>query len=132
MDSNLKNNPQAAVQVLAHEVGHATFKGNIDYSSKTNFLNCMLDDEGAAALNNIKVQREIKANGGPDIGLAGNPTNHAKYNAAYDQFLLDGDAAKAHRTMGSIFGNGEITSTTGQSYNNYYGNWYDQTFGSGK
>ena len=85
-------------------------------------------DEGAATLNNIKVQREITANGGPDIGVAGNGANHAAYNKAYDQFLKDGNAAAARQSIGSVFGKGEITSTTKQSYANYYGGWYDKAY----
>lgn len=128
IDSNLKSDPKAATQTLAHEVGHATYPYKADVSSKKAYVDGTLADEGAATMNNIKVQREIKANGGPDIGIAGNSANHAAYNKAYDQFEKDGDAAKARSTMGGIFGNGEKTSTTGQSYADYYGGWYDKTY----
>jgi type VI secretion system secreted protein VgrG len=51
----------------------------------------MLADEGAATLNNIKVQREIKnsdgKNGGEDIGIAGNSANAPKYEKAYEDYL---------------------------------------------
>lgn len=128
IDSNLKSNPTAATQTLAHEVGHATYPYKADVSSKAAYVNGTLADEGAATMNNIKVQREILAKGGPDIGIAGNSANHAAYNKAYDAFLKDGDAAKARQSMGSIFGTGEKTSTTGQTYADYYGGWYDKTY----
>jgi hypothetical protein len=46
-----------------------------DYSSKAAYVNGTLADEGAATMKNIEVQREIKANGGPNIEIAGNPAN---------------------------------------------------------
>lgn len=128
LDPNLKQNPKALVQTLAHEVGHAKHPKAIDTRSRQEFLNSMLDDEGAATLMNIQVQREIKANGGPDIGIAGNTGNHAKYNAIYDTYQRTGDRAKAIRDIGQVFGQGEKTSTTGQAYEQYYGGWYDQHY----
>jgi type VI secretion system secreted protein VgrG len=128
IDGNYRNNPNGATQTLAHEVGHATYNYTPDYSSKAAFVNGTLADEGAATMNNIAVQREIKAAGGPDIGIAGNPANQAAYNTAYDQFKTDGDAAKARDSIGAIFGNGEKTSTTNQSYSDYYGGWYDTNY----
>lgn len=79
-------------------------------------------------MNNIKVQREILSNGGPDIGVAGNSANHAAYNAAYNQYIKDGNASAAQQAIGAKFGTGEITSNTGQSYADYYGGWYDKTY----
>jgi type VI secretion system secreted protein VgrG len=130
IDGADQDNPERAIQNLAHEVGHATNPFKPDYSSREAYLKSTLGDEGAATLNNIKVQREILANKGPDIGIAGNAANHAKYNEAYDQFLEDGDATKARNAVGKIFGNGEKTSNTGQSYADYYGGWYDKIMAS--
>jgi type VI secretion system secreted protein VgrG len=132
IDGNEKGNPTAVTQSLAHEVGHATYPYKPDVSSKDAYVKGALADEGAATLNNIKVQREILANGGPDIGIAGNPANQAGYNAAYDQYLKDGDAKKARDAMGATFGTGEITSNTHQPYADYYGDWYDKTYGGKK
>ncbi|MCL9859050.1 type VI secretion system tip protein VgrG, partial [Ralstonia solanacearum] len=94
----------------------------------TSLISDSLADEGAATLNNIKVQREITANGGTDIGIAGNSTNHAVYNKAYDQFLKDSNADAARQAIGAQFGKGEITSNTHQPYAEYYGSWYDKSF----
>jgi hypothetical protein len=125
-------NPDAAgiVQTLAHEVGHATYTGTVDTSSREAYIASMLANEGAATLNNIKVQREILANGGPDIGIAGQSANHAGYNAAYDDFLKTGDLDAARAAIGAIFGYGETTSNTGQTYHDYYGSAYDKHYGS--
>ena len=128
LDGNLKGNPSEATQVLAHEVGHATYPYKQDYSSKAAYVNGTLADEGAATLNNIKVQREIIANGGPNIGIAGNSANHANYNKIYDQYLADKNTPAARSAIGSVFGAGETTSTTGQPYADYYGGWYDKNF----
>lgn len=128
IDGNLKGHPNEATQVLAHEVGHATYDFKPDTSSRAAYLDSTLSDEGAATMSNIRAQREIKAAGGPDIGIAGNSANHATYNAAYDQYQKDGDAKKARSAIGAAFGNGEKTSTTGQTYTDYYGGWYDTNF----
>ncbi|WP_369678973.1 hypothetical protein [Burkholderia ubonensis] len=128
----LRITPVTATQTLAHEVGHATYPLREDCSSKAAYVNSTLEDEGAATINNIKVRREVLANGGQDIGIAGNSTNHASYNKAYDQFLLDGDADAARRAIGEQIGEGELTSNTRQPYAEYYGNWYDANCPSAK
>ena len=114
--------------MLAHEVGHATYPYKKDISSKASYVKGSLADEGAATLNNIKVQSEIIANGGPDIGIAGNGSNHTAYNAAYDKLLKDGNADAARQAIGAQFGKGEITSNTNQPYADYYGGWYDSAY----
>lgn len=129
IDRNEAGKPGELVQSLAHEVGHARYHGKVDTSSKAAFLRSTLADEGAATLSNIRAQREILRHGGEDIGIAGNPANAKAYNAAYDQYRKDGNAAKAHDRIGTIYGNGEHTSTTGQSYNDYYGSFYDKHYG---
>ena len=126
LDGNLKNTPETATQILAHEVGHARYAYTPDFSSRSAYVNGALADEGAATLKNIQARREIIANGGPDIGIAGNSANHASYNNAYEQYLKDGNVAAAHQSIGATFGKGETTSTTGQTYADYYGGWYDK------
>lgn len=129
LDKSLKTDSKRQVQTLAHEVGHAQYAGRPDASSRRTYIDSNLQDEGAATLNNIKVQREIKAAGGEDIGIAGNPANATKYNDAYDASLKDSDAVKAQKAMGAVFGDGETTSTTGQTYKDYYGSAYDTIYG---
>jgi type VI secretion system secreted protein VgrG len=129
VDKNELGNPNAVVQSLSHESGHALYEPNIDFSSRDAYLNSTLSDEGAATLNNIRVQREIIANKGGDIGIAGNPANQTQYNRIYDS--LERGAIKeseARTQIGRIFGKGEQTSTTGQYYEDYYGGWYDKNY----
>jgi type VI secretion system secreted protein VgrG len=132
VDPNDKDNPGKIVQTVSHEAGHALYKAKPDASSRDAYLNSNLADEGAATMNNVTVQREINANGGPDIGIAGNPANAPKYNAIMDQYAKDGDADKARNDIGRVFGKGERTSNTGQTYEDYYGGYYDKHFGKGK
>ncbi|HBL4907175.1 type VI secretion system Vgr family protein [Enterobacter hormaechei] len=129
VDKNELGNPNAVVQSLSHESGHALYEPNIDFSSRDAYLNSTLSDEGAATLNNIRVQREIIANKGGDIGIAGNPANQTQYNRIYDSFERGAIKESEARTqIGRIFGKGEQTSTTGQYYEDYYGGWYDKNY----
>lgn len=125
LDGALGADPMQATQVLSHEVGHACYPYQADMSSRAAYVNGALADEGAATMKNIQVQREIIANGGPDIGLAGNAANHAGYNNAFDQYQRTNDAAQARAEIGRLFGNGERTSTTGQTYAEYYGSFFN-------
>lgn len=128
VDMNEKGHTADVVQSLSHEVGHAKYPYVADYSSKGAYVTGTLADEGAATMNNIRVQREVLANGGPDIGMPGDAANHADYIKAYDQYLKDGNADACRQAIGNKFGAGEVTSTTGQPYADYYGSWYDKTF----
>lgn len=131
LDSSLKNDPTQAVQVLSHEVGHATYPYKADYNNLDKYVNGALADEGAATMKNIQVQREILVNGGPNIGIAGNAANHAQYNSIYDAALKSGDVAGARAQIGEIFRNGEIASigrAGKKAYGSYYGDWYKEAF----
>ncbi len=112
-----------AVSVLSHEVGHAKFTPALDYSSREAYLKSTLADEGEAVLRNIEARNEILKNSGHDVGVNGTQT--AEYSKVYEQYLVDGDRAAARDKIGDIFGSKEKTSTTGQSYNDYYGGFYD-------
>lgn len=125
IDQNKVGDPAAVVQTLAHEAGHARYVGKVDGSSREAYIKSNLRDEGAATLANIRAQREIKAGGGADIGIAGNAANQPAYNKAYDAYVKDQDLAKARDAIGTIYGDGEKTSNTNQTYRTYYGAAYD-------
>ncbi|WP_375401826.1 hypothetical protein [uncultured Sphingomonas sp.] len=125
VDRNQIGKPAAAVQTLAHEAGHARYVAKADGSSREAYIKSNLRDEGAATLSNIRAQREIKASGGADIGIAGSTANQAAYNKAYDAYAKDNNLAKVRDAIGTIYGNGERTSNTGQAYRDYYGSAYD-------
>jgi type VI secretion system secreted protein VgrG len=115
------------VQTLAHEAGHAVYPVAQDHSSRENFIKSQLLDEGGATLNNIKIQREILANGGSDIDVAaGSDQTATAYNRIYDE-MISGDISRknAMKTIGDIIGKDEIASGTDQKYYEYYGLQYD-------
>lgn len=126
LDPKLKDHPLLATSVLAHEVGHAKYPYVPDYSSKNAYVQGALADEGAAAIKNIQVQREIIKAGGPDIGIAGHHKNHATYNKVFDQYMKDGDFGIASKKIGAVFEHGELASTSGETYGQYYGRWFDE------
>jgi hypothetical protein len=116
-------------QTVAHEVGHALYGDRTDVSSHEAAVNSMLANEGAATLNNIKMQRWILSQGGPDIGIAGTQTS--AYDIVYQNYRFsDGDYAKATAEIGSIFGGLEHPSgDPTKTYAQYYGDWYDNAYG---
>ncbi|APG18477.1 type IV secretion protein Rhs [Kosakonia radicincitans] len=116
------------VQTLAHEAGHAMYPVTPDLSSRENYINSQLMDEGGATLNNIKIQREILGNGGNDIGIAaGSDATEAVYNQTYDK-MINGEISRnsAAQSIGKVIGKYETASGTNQNYNDYYGSYYDQ------
>ena len=125
MDPEHMEDTATTVQTLAHEAGHATYPVAVDASSKENFINSQLMDEGGATLNNIKIQREILANGGIDIDIAGSAENLKAYNSAYDK-MVSGELSRidAAKAIGKVYGKGEIASGTNLNYNDYYGGFY--------
>lgn len=135
LDGNRMNNPTEAVRTLSHELGHANSGFVPDTSSRAAYVDGYLGDEGAATMKNIQVRREILANTGGkvDIGISGDPANHAAYNKAYDQFLKDGNAAQARQSIGEVFRNRETASVilSGKPvrYGQYYGGIYDGQYG---
>jgi uncharacterized Zn-binding protein involved in type VI secretion len=131
LDQNDLKSPAVAVQTLAHEAGHAQFKPAPAVPAKgltrAQYIKANvsrhLDDEGAANFSNARARQEIVAGGGPDIQVAG--AQNAKYQQIYrDQQAGRIDRPTAEHQMGTLFGQGESTSTTGQKYDDYYGDGY--------
>jgi len=120
------------VQSLAHEAGHADYTVDPyvppDGKTKQEYVDANvkrdLKDEGEATLTNLEVREEILDAGGPDIGIAGNSANHPQYEQAYEDFKNGGDRDKAREDIGGIFADGEQTSTTNESYRDYYSKTY--------
>ena len=130
IDGSSLSNAAQAVQLIAHEIGLAQCLAIPDVSSKTAYLSNVFENEGAAIMKGIQARREILANGGPDIGLPGHPANHAAYNAVYNQYLKDGDAAAARTAIGNIFAKYESPPISpNQTYREYYGDYYDKYYG---
>lgn len=128
LDPDLKSDSKNLVKVLAHEVGHARYPFDPDLSTRATYLTDAMDDEGAAVMKNIKVQREILNSSKIDIGIAGQPANTPLYEKAYDQSIKDGDYKSAIRKIGNVFRKGEYTSTTKETYEDMHGKWYDNEY----
>ncbi|MCL2160495.1 MAG: hypothetical protein FWH56_01200 [Betaproteobacteria bacterium] len=129
IDSNSQDNPGEVVRLLAYERGHVQYFTALDVSSKTAYLNAIFRNEGAVIMKNIQIQREIMANGGPDIGLPGHPDNHAAYNAVYDQYLEDGNMAVACLAIGDIFAKDESPPIyPNQTYEDCFSRYYDEYY----
>jgi type VI secretion system secreted protein VgrG len=137
IDPNGDSTPEGMTQSLAHEAGHAAYDlppeippdglTREEYVRQNTDRN--LQDEGAATLNNIQVRDEISGNGGPDIGIAGNPDNGPAYEAAYQEYQQTGDAAAARESIGNTFGHGERPSTAPEmDYDEYYRRQYEDRY----
>jgi len=124
------------VTSLAHEAGHATYEPDpyvpIEGNSRDDFvegnLQRSLRDEGEATLTNVEVRNEITENGGPEIPISGNSTNHPAYEQSYEDLQNGGDRNTARDEIGGTFADGETTSTTGESYRDYYGGFYEDQY----
>jgi hypothetical protein len=133
VDPNQRGNPTAAVQSLAHESGHALYALEPEVPmaglTREQYIQQNLDrhlrDEGEATLMNAQVRNEINGNGGPDIGMAGNPANSANYSNIASQNQDYADRANARQQVGSVYADGEHTSTPpNPSYRDYYSQQY--------
>lgn len=119
IDANSQGNGAQIAQSLAHETGHYKFSEPDDRSSKESLVHVRLRDEAAATINNARVRQEILAAGGPDIGFPG--IHAAQYQQITDR-LLSGQISEdqALNEIAEVFKT-EVTSTTGQTYEEYYG-----------
>ncbi len=135
IDTSSDTNMQ--VTTLAHEAGHATYTPDpyvgMDDKTRQEYIDAnvksQLKDEGEATLTNLEVREEIKDAGGPTIPIAGNPANHPQYEQDLKDYRAsaDDDARdKAREAIGGTFADGEKTSTTNESYRDYYGHTYEK------
>lgn len=133
VDPAEQHDPLSLAQTIAHEVGHAKYKAKppLPPSGLTRHeyiqLNTTqhLHDEGAANFMNAKARDEILQNssGQEDIGIAG--AQRDRYQQIYDDYKAGNvDEESASIEMGELFGDGEETSNTHETYKTYYGNPY--------
>ena len=133
IDPNDKDKPEAVVQSLAHESGHALYTQDPyippdgltkdDYVAKN--VNRNLKDEGEATMTNAEVRKEILDNGGPDVGVAG--AQSEKYKEIAEKYPDPTDRDKARQEIGDAFADGETPSgdqNAGKTYRDYYGESY--------
>lgn len=120
------------VSHVAHEVGHAvtpqqasipaTPSMTRDQYVRANVDNLM-SNEGAAQFNAAQVRAELKASGGPDIGIPGSQT--ADYQRAYDDFAA-GRITRSQSVdrMATLMGNETVSTPPHQAYRDYYADSY--------
>jgi len=127
VDPNEADNPALLTQSLAHESGHALYTPD-PYVPPTGLtcqqyidqnVNRDLKDEGEATLTNIQVRKEIRDNGGPDIGIAGAQPD--TYQQIADKYPDPAQRDQARQEIGNAFADGEHPSNApDQTYRQYY------------
>jgi glycosyltransferase involved in cell wall biosynthesis len=138
--------PRVAVSLIAHEFGHV-MDGvpEVDTSSRDAYIQARADREGVAVMNELKVLREIVANGGPNIHedlywTLKNDLFPAQLIEPifYSAYLGAGSTPEAYqqtiRGIGEIYRNCVISGTAGEggiTYAEYYGQFYDKYLSGG-
>ena len=118
-----RDKPAMAMHALTHEVGHATYQGEIDISSRDAYVDSKLKGEGGAAIYSVMIREELLDNGAVDIMKPhSDPSELKALVSAYEKY---GDDHGAWNEAGKVYGNRE-TSTTGEKYNDFYGNRYEE------
>ncbi len=125
IDGDNKSDPYHTTSVVAHELGHASYKVPQDFSSRQAYITGKLDGEGDAALNQIWVRREVMASTGKDTMAVDSAQKVKIYNTAFEKVRDTGDWQQGSRTIGKWIGT-QKTSNTKELYTTYYGGWYDK------
>lgn len=105
---------------LSHELGHVFFDDlyvPVD-QGKDIYVNGWCNNEARAVINNITARDEIYnlSLGSADIELAASNDN--------DLYTIH-RSGRTLRYLGAQFCNNNTTSTTGQNYRDFYGDYYD-------
>jgi hypothetical protein len=128
IDGSEKGNLREILTTLAHELGHAQYKQDpyvdTDGLTRQQYVDAntmrLLKDEGEAVLTNIEIQRQLNANKGAKIDVAG--ANARAYGKIYDAYLEHGDRDRARREIAEHFRDNEHPSTDpSKTYGEYYG-----------
>jgi type VI secretion system secreted protein VgrG len=131
IDGALRGNPQAVVQALSHETGHARYtpEPQVPMTGLTRdqyvSQNTQRDlrDEGAATLENARVRDELRQTSGSDVGIAGTRPND--YQQIYEQRQSGAiTEEQARDQIGTIYGQNETTSNSHQNSHDYYSQQY--------
>ncbi len=121
-----KNGPFQRVNAISHELGHALKSPPVDRSSKDAYVDSMLDGEGAACMNTMKIEREILAAGGPEI-IPPQP-NDDYFKTVYDGYLKAGSTSEGYqqaiREIGRVWGTLIPSTDPSTTYREYYGRGY--------
>jgi hypothetical protein len=132
INSAYQNNINQFLEGLSHELGHvdhSVWENPVNVTSQQ-YVNDNLISEGFATLSNERVQHEILAASGVDIGISGNQANRATYDAEYARYSsgLEG-MTQAATAMGTVYGQSELAMGN-VNYHDYYLNIYHQLGGT--
>lgn len=111
----------STVSVLAHEFGHVKFNYSFAKTTRQAYIDEACKMEGLAVTNNIVARNEISISTQNSIDIklaASNP----------DQLfgIYSAGGPNVASNVGKSFCANNVTSTTGQNYNVYYGEQYDK------
>ena len=118
-----KSSPTKAMHALTHEVGHATYTGDIDTSSKEAYVNSKLKGEGGAVTYSVMIRQELLDNGSVDI--MGGHTDPKDLEHLVSTYEMYGDTDKTWEKLGEYYSKRD-TSTTRENYIDFYNRRYDQ------
>lgn len=124
IDRNQMGHGASIARSLSHEYGHHSFREPENYSSREAYITRSLRNEATATLNNAVVRDEIRAAGGPDIGIAGtNAATYARIAGEHAAGTIDRETALTR--IANAFGNEHPSVAPASDYRNYYGQHYD-------
>lgn len=120
----MTSDPARLVSAVAHEMGHALSGApRVDRSSRESCIQSQLNDEGAAMMNAMTVEREVLAHGGPDILPPKDPGS--QFIPIYDQYVKAGRTQEAYQAaitaIGQGFGTLHPSTKPAETYHDYYG-----------
>ncbi|CAH0289887.1 hypothetical protein SRABI35_04006 [Stenotrophomonas lactitubi] len=109
------------IATIAHEVGHGLHFVGTTLSTRNAFVQFFCTLEGKAVLNNLTARSELLATslGYYDIGVAAS-------NGPGLIALAEAGGDNLDQHVGTLFCDNNVTSTTGESYNDFYGRIYDE------
>lgn len=127
-----QNDMDGFVRAISHELGHVDHRVSDDPAKVTSehYVNNNLMSEGFATLSNERVQHEVLAAGGRNIGISGNEANRAFYDTEYERFAKgEISMQQAASAIGFHYGSHERVKTSdGREvpYSEYYLRYYQE------
>jgi hypothetical protein len=110
---------------FSHEIGHANFNYRPDLSSREAFVRWACTDEGHGLIENIVAHRAMKECASMNMGVVSADPDW--FLATYEEMLQS--APVNVPTIGYMFCERNHVPT-GETYLDYYGNWYDANHGA--
>ncbi|MGL4859901.1 MAG: hypothetical protein ACRC5A_09245 [Enterobacteriaceae bacterium] len=131
LDRRIDRSLPMFVIVLSHEMGHATYKEPADSSSKQNFINRALREEGAALLYELDTADILLKISGIDKHqqILSTPEKVRAAQAIYQNWRQQKvSETEAREKLGELYRteSPSVSEGTGGNYEKFYGEVYDQ------